>query len=105
MTGFMTIETTVPTKHQRLLSWVEEVAELARPAAIHWCDGSAEEYDALCAELVEAGTVEKLSEGKRPKSHPARRDPGGRARRGGPTLLFPGAAGGAGPAHQPRGPG
>ena len=76
----MTIETPVPTKHSKLLSWVEEVAELTQPAAIHWCDGSAEEYDALCAELVEAGTFEKLSDAKRPNSYLARSDPGDVAR-------------------------
>ena len=71
----MTLETPVSTKHRKLLSWVEEVAELTEPASIHWCDGSAEEYDALCAELVEAGTFEKLSEAKRPSSYLARSDP------------------------------
>jgi phosphoenolpyruvate carboxykinase (GTP) len=76
----MTIETTVPTKHRKLLSWVEEVAELTQPASVHWCDGSAEEYDALCAELVEAGTFEKLSDAKRPNSYLARSDPGDVAR-------------------------
>src|SRR4051795_1270484 len=76
----VTIETAVPTKHQKLFSWVEEVAKLTQPAAIHWCDGSAEEYDALCAELVEAGTFEKLSDAKRPNSYLARSDPGDVAR-------------------------
>ncbi|MDA0161840.1 phosphoenolpyruvate carboxykinase (GTP) [Solirubrobacter ginsenosidimutans] len=76
----MTIETTVPTKHKKLLSWVEEVAELTQAAAIHWCDGSAEEYDALCTELVDAGTFEKLSDAKRPNSYLARSDPGDVAR-------------------------
>jgi phosphoenolpyruvate carboxykinase (GTP) len=76
----VTIETPVPTKHSKLLSWVEQVAELTQPAAIHWCDGSAEEYDALCAELVEAGTFEKLSDAKRPNSYLARSDPGDVAR-------------------------
>jgi len=71
----VTLETPVSTKHRKLLSWVEEVAELTEPASIHWCDGSAEEYDALCAELVEAGTFEKLSEAKRPSSYLARSDP------------------------------
>jgi phosphoenolpyruvate carboxykinase (GTP) len=71
----VTIETTVPTKHKKLLAWVEEVAELTQAAAIHWCDGSAEEYDALCTELVEAGTFEKLSDAKRPNSYLARSDP------------------------------
>ena len=71
----MTLETPVSTKHRKLLSWVEQIAELTQPASIHWCDGSAEEYDALCAELVEAGTFEKLSDAKRPNSYLARSDP------------------------------
>ena len=82
----MTIETTVPTKHTKLLAWVEEVAELTQPAAIHWCDGSAEEYDALCSELVEAGTFEKLSEAKRPNSYLARSRSGRRRARRGPHV-------------------
>ena len=76
----MTIETPVPTKHRRLVAWVEQFAELTQPAAIHWCDGSAEEYDALCQELVDAGTFEKLSDAKRPNSYLARSDPGDVAR-------------------------
>jgi len=76
----VTIETTVPTKHKKLLAWVEEVAELTGASAIHWCDGSAEEYDALCQELVDAGTFEKLSDAKRPNSYLARSDPGDVAR-------------------------
>jgi phosphoenolpyruvate carboxykinase (GTP) len=69
-----------PTKHERLRAWVEEVAALTRPSSIHWCDGSAEEYDDLCRELVEAGTFEKLSDAKRPSSYLARSDPGDVAR-------------------------
>src|SRR5215218_6264577 len=69
-----------PTKNQKLTSWVEEIAELTQPDAIHWCDGSAEEYDRLCQELVERGTFEKLSEAKRPNSYLARSDPGDVAR-------------------------
>jgi phosphoenolpyruvate carboxykinase (GTP) len=76
----VTIETPVPTKHSKLLAWVEEVADLTKPDAIHWCDGSAEEYDALCAELVALGTFERLSDAKRPNSYLARSDPGDVAR-------------------------
>jgi phosphoenolpyruvate carboxykinase (GTP) len=68
------------TKNQKLISWVEEFAELTQPDSIHWCDGSAEEYDRLCQELVDAGTFERLSDAKRPNSYLARSDPGDTAR-------------------------
>jgi phosphoenolpyruvate carboxykinase (GTP) len=69
-----------PTKHAKLLAWVDEVADLVQPDAVHWCDGSAEEYDALCQRLVEGGTFERLDETKRPNSYLARSDPGDVAR-------------------------
>jgi phosphoenolpyruvate carboxykinase (GTP) len=73
-------QTTVPTKHEKLVAWVEQVAELTTPEAIHWCDGSAQEYDALAQQLVDAGTFERLSEAKRPNSYLALSDPGDVAR-------------------------
>jgi phosphoenolpyruvate carboxykinase (GTP) len=73
-------QTTVLTKHERLVAWVEQVAELTTPDAIHWCDGSAQEYDALAQQLVDAGTFERLSEAKRPNSYLALSDPGDVAR-------------------------
>src|SRR4051794_31879269 len=74
------LQTTAPTKNQRLLAWVDEMAELTQPDDIHWCDGTAEEYDALAQKLVDAGTFEKLSEAKRPNSYLALSDPGDVAR-------------------------
>src|SRR6201995_1759554 len=76
----MNTPASAPTTNERLLTWVGEVASLVEPDAIHWCDGSAEEYDSLCAQLVEAGTFEKLSDAKRPNSYLALSDPGDVAR-------------------------
>ena len=63
------------TSNRNLLRWVEEVAELTQPDAIHWCDGSAEEYDRLAQALVDAGTFERLNDAKRPNSYLALSDP------------------------------
>jgi phosphoenolpyruvate carboxykinase (GTP) len=62
-------------KHVALLAWVRDMASLTQPAAIHWCDGSQAEYDALCAALVAAGTFKKLDDAKRPNSYLACSDP------------------------------
>jgi phosphoenolpyruvate carboxykinase (GTP) len=72
--------TAAATTNESLLAWVEETAELTQPDSVHWCDGSAEEYDRLCQQLVQAGTFERLSDAKRPNSYLARSDAGDVAR-------------------------
>ncbi len=69
-----------PTTHSILLDWVGEIADLTQPDAIHWCDGSTEEYDSLAQTLIEAGTFERLSDSKRPNSYLALSDPADVAR-------------------------
>lgn len=66
--------------HSRLNHWVAQMAALCKPAAIHWCDGSDAEYQALCDELVAAGTMIRLNPDKRANSFLARTDPSDVAR-------------------------
>ena len=68
------------TSNQRLKDWVAEWAAIMQPADIYWCDGSADEYEHLCQQLVDSGTFTKLDEAKRPNSYWAHSDPGDVAR-------------------------
>ncbi|MFH9547350.1 phosphoenolpyruvate carboxykinase (GTP) [Streptomyces sp. NPDC051445] len=65
----------IPTQHQELVSWVNEIAELTQPDNVVWCDGSEAEYERLCDELVEKGTFKRLDPVQRPNSYYAASDP------------------------------
>lgn len=74
------LTTTIPVSghipaHPKLIAWVEEVADLTKPSAIHFCDGSNEEYERLVDQLVEAGTVVRLNPELKPSSVYTRTDP------------------------------
>src|SRR3989338_5320870 len=68
------------TGNQTLLKWVDDTAAVCRPDAVHWCDGSAQEAEALCRRMVESGTLIKLDEKRRPNSYLCRSDPSDVAR-------------------------
>jgi phosphoenolpyruvate carboxykinase (GTP) len=86
-----------PTSHPALLKWVEKMKQMCRPAAVHWCDGSAAEADALFAEMVERGTAIKLNSAKRPNSYLFRSDPRDVARVEKRTFICPANKDDAGP--------
>lgn len=69
------IRSDAPTQHKPLLNWIRKMVEMCQPDQIHWCDGSEEENQALIEEMIEAGTLIRLNEEKRPNSFLARSDP------------------------------
>lgn len=75
------------TSNAKLIDWVLETVALCQPDDIHLCDGSQEEYDSLCQQMVESGTFIRLNKDLRPNSYLARSNPDDVARVEGRTFI------------------
>ena len=49
------------TTNKELQNWVDQVAKLTNPTAVHWCNGSNQEYQNFIAQMLESGDLLKLN--------------------------------------------
>jgi phosphoenolpyruvate carboxykinase (GTP) len=98
------MKTDAPTRNARLLRWVDEVAALTKPDAIHWCDGSQAEYDKMFERMLATGTARRLAPEKRPGSYLVLSDPADVARVEDRTFICCEKAEDAGPTNNWREP-
>ena len=98
------VERRAPTTNRELLDWVEDWTRVLAPDAVHWCDGSATEHDRLAADLIEAGTFQRLAHDRRPGSYLALSDPDDVARVEDRTYIATTSPGDAGPTNNWRDP-
>ncbi len=71
----MNAAASVPTTNAKLIAWVDQMTALCKPDQVVWADGSEEEYDRLCQQMVDGGTFIRLNPEKRPNSYLARSHP------------------------------
>ena len=85
------------TTNKHLIRWVEKMADLCRPDAIHWVDGSQEEYNYLCERLLKSGTFVRLNQERWPGCFYVRSVPSDVARVEDRTFICSLSRDGAGP--------
>ncbi len=86
-----------PIHHPKLMQWIEEISKLCTPDEVRWCNGSEEEWNELCQQLVDQGTFTRLNAEKHPNSFLARTDPEDVARVEERTFICSNRAADAGP--------